>query len=259
MPSAVSRRMTSTRMLVRLADEWYHARASPSAGRESGAYFENYCATGSRSGAYDVAMAVGVKIKDSGYQGMSVAPIPTTAPPALSLPPPRSAWWCPLTPQAPTASPGPKPARGARAHRVVSNHYNAPNPRARPRREVSEAASGRAAAGSASSRRGGRRFGGGGHRRAREDAQQQTPISRSTATGNRSRRPERTPSRRWPRRRRTPTPRPGSPHRVTYGGHGRGARLLHPDRDGAHARPSASPSARHRLQGGARRHLRPRR
>ena len=49
---------------------------------------ENYCATGSEalrqaayavaSGAYDVAMAVGVeKVKDSGYQGLNAFPIPT--------------------------------------------------------------------------------------------------------------------------------------------------------------------------------------
>ena len=48
---------------------------------------ENYCATGSEalrqasyavaSGAYDLAMAVGVeKVKDSGYQGLNVFPIP---------------------------------------------------------------------------------------------------------------------------------------------------------------------------------------
>ena len=49
---------------------------------------ENYCATGSEalrqaayavaSGAYDMAMAVGVeKVKDSGYQGLNASPIPT--------------------------------------------------------------------------------------------------------------------------------------------------------------------------------------
>src|SRR4051812_42008896 len=48
---------------------------------------ENYCATGSEalrqaayavaSGAYDMALAVGVeKVKDSGYQGLNGAPIP---------------------------------------------------------------------------------------------------------------------------------------------------------------------------------------
>ena len=49
---------------------------------------ENFCATGSEalrgaayavaSGAYDIAMAIGVeKVKDSGYQGLNGAPIPT--------------------------------------------------------------------------------------------------------------------------------------------------------------------------------------
>src|SRR3954466_3795613 len=49
---------------------------------------ENYCATGSEalrqaayavaSGAYDIAMAVGVeKVKDSGYQGLNSSPAPT--------------------------------------------------------------------------------------------------------------------------------------------------------------------------------------
>src|SRR5260370_32555136 len=53
---------------------------------------ENYCATGSEalrqavyavaSGAYDVAMAVGVeKGKDSGYQGLNAFPIPNDGPP----------------------------------------------------------------------------------------------------------------------------------------------------------------------------------
>src|SRR5919112_5083644 len=66
---------------------------------------ENMCATGSEalrqacyavtSGAYDVAMAVGVeKVKDSGYQGLNAFPIPgdgtvgmndMTAPAAFSL------------------------------------------------------------------------------------------------------------------------------------------------------------------------------
>src|SRR2546423_4748134 len=51
-------------------------------------HVENFCATGSEalrnaayavaSGAYDVAMAVGVeKVKDSGYQGLNAFPIPT--------------------------------------------------------------------------------------------------------------------------------------------------------------------------------------
>src|ERR1700694_1515022 len=53
---------------------------------------ENMCATGSEalrqaayavaSGAYDVAMAVGVeKVKDSGYQGLNASPIPNDGTP----------------------------------------------------------------------------------------------------------------------------------------------------------------------------------
>src|ERR1700676_3286827 len=53
---------------------------------------ENMCATGSEalrqaayavaSGAYDVAMAVGVeKVKDSGYQGLNAFPIPSDGTP----------------------------------------------------------------------------------------------------------------------------------------------------------------------------------
>src|ERR1700682_1240186 len=53
---------------------------------------ENYCATGSEalrqaayavaSGAYDVAMAVGVeKVKDSGMQGLNASPIPNDGTP----------------------------------------------------------------------------------------------------------------------------------------------------------------------------------
>jgi acetyl-CoA C-acetyltransferase len=56
---------------------------------------ENFCASGSEalrqaayavsSGAYDVAMAIGVeKLKDSGYQGANAFPVPT----APSRPPP---------------------------------------------------------------------------------------------------------------------------------------------------------------------------
>ena len=51
--------------------------------------------------------------------------------------------------------------------------------------------------------------------------------------------------------------RAGGDHRSTGpAGHGRGARLLHPDRAGAHGGPGVR-RAGHRLEGGARRHLRP--
>jgi acetyl-CoA C-acetyltransferase len=111
---------------------------------------ENYCATGSEalrnasyavaSGAYDIAMAVGVeKIKDSGYQGMSAAPIPNdgtartlTAAAMFSMVVPAYAKRYGVTETE---------LREALAHIASKNHYNgARNPRAQFRREVSEAA-----------------------------------------------------------------------------------------------------------------------
>ncbi len=111
---------------------------------------ENYCATGSEalrnasyavaSGAYDIAMAVGVeKIKDSGYQGMSAAPIPNdgtartlTAAAMFSMVVPAYGKRYGVTDAE---------MREALAHIASKNHYNgARNPRAQFRREVSEAA-----------------------------------------------------------------------------------------------------------------------
>jgi acetyl-CoA C-acetyltransferase len=111
---------------------------------------ENYCATGSEalrnasyavaSGAYDIAMAVGVeKIKDSGYQGMSAAPIPNdgtartlTAAAMFSMVVPAYAKRYGVTETE---------LREALAHIASKNHYNgARNPRAQFRKEVSEAA-----------------------------------------------------------------------------------------------------------------------
>jgi acetyl-CoA C-acetyltransferase len=111
---------------------------------------ENYCATGSEalrnasyavaSGAYDIAMAIGVeKIKDSGYQGMSAAPIPNdgtartlTAAAMFSMVVPAYAKRYGVTEAE---------MREALAHIASKNHYNgARNPRAQFRREVSEAA-----------------------------------------------------------------------------------------------------------------------
>jgi acetyl-CoA C-acetyltransferase len=111
---------------------------------------ENYCATGSEalrgaayavaSGAYDIAMAVGVeKIKDSGYQGMSAAPIPNdgtqrtlTAAAMFSMVVPAYAKRYGVTETE---------LREALAHIASKNHYNgARNKRAQFRKEVSEAA-----------------------------------------------------------------------------------------------------------------------
>lgn len=108
---------------------------------------ENFCATGSEalrqaayavaSGAYDVAMAVGVeKVKDSGYQGLNAVPVPSdgttrtlTAAGSFSMVAPAYAekYGVPMDQLKRTLA------------RIASkNHYNgARNPRAQFRREMS--------------------------------------------------------------------------------------------------------------------------
>jgi acetyl-CoA C-acetyltransferase len=109
---------------------------------------ENMCATGSEalrqacyavtSGAYDVAMAIGVeKVKDSGYQGLNAFPIPgdgtartLTAAAMFSMVVPAYAerYGVDLA-----------ELKQALAHVAAKNHRNgARNPRAQFRREVSE-------------------------------------------------------------------------------------------------------------------------
>ena len=109
---------------------------------------ENYCATGSEalrqavyavaSGAYDVAMAIGVeKVKDSGYQGLNAFPIPgdgtartLTAAAMFSMVAPAYAERFDVDHAE---------LRRALAHIASKNHHNgARNPRAQFRREVSE-------------------------------------------------------------------------------------------------------------------------
>jgi acetyl-CoA C-acetyltransferase len=108
---------------------------------------ENYCASGSEalrqaayavaSGAYDVAMAIGVeKVKDSGYQGLNAFPIPNdgtsrtlTAAAMFSLVVPAYAdkWGV-----------DPDHLKRVLAHIASKNHFNgARNPRAQFRREMS--------------------------------------------------------------------------------------------------------------------------
>ncbi|MEY2455213.1 MAG: acetyl-CoA C-acetyltransferase [Acidimicrobiaceae bacterium] len=108
---------------------------------------ENYCATGSEalrqaayavaSGAYDVAMAVGVeKVKDSGYQGLNAFPIPNdgtsrtlTAAAMFSMVAPAYAnkYGVPMD-----------ELKGVLARIASKNHFNgARNPRAQFRREMS--------------------------------------------------------------------------------------------------------------------------
>ncbi len=108
---------------------------------------ENFCATGSEalrqaayavaSGAYDVAMAVGVeKVKDSGYQGLNAFPIPNdgttrtlTAAGSFSMVAPAYAakYGVPM-----------EDLKRTLARIASKNHYNgARNPRAQFRREMS--------------------------------------------------------------------------------------------------------------------------
>ncbi len=108
---------------------------------------ENYCASGSEalrnaayavaSGAYDVAMAIGVeKVKDSGYQGLNAIPIPgdgtqrtLTAAAMFSLVIPAYASRYGVSDE---------DMADALAHIASKNHANgAKNPRAQFRREMS--------------------------------------------------------------------------------------------------------------------------
>ncbi len=109
---------------------------------------ENYCASGSEalrnasyavaSGAYDIAMAIGVeKVKDSGYQGLNAFPIPSdgtgrtlTAAAMFSLVIPAYMHKYGV---------GADEMRDALAHIASRNHGNgARNPRAQFRREMSK-------------------------------------------------------------------------------------------------------------------------
>jgi acetyl-CoA C-acetyltransferase len=111
---------------------------------------ENYCATGSEalrqaayavaSGAYDVALAVGVeKVKDAGYQGLNAFPIPhdgtnrtLTAAAMFSMVVPA---------YADRYGVDGDELRRSLAHIAAKNHFNgARNPRAQFRREISEEA-----------------------------------------------------------------------------------------------------------------------
>ncbi|HEX4081357.1 MAG TPA: acetyl-CoA acetyltransferase [Acidimicrobiales bacterium] len=110
---------------------------------------ENYCATGSEalraaayavaSGAYDVAMAVGVeKVKDGGYQGLNASPVPGDGT-ARTL---TAAAMFSMVAPAYAAKYGVDDDVMADVLATISakNHYNgARNPRAQFRREVSKA------------------------------------------------------------------------------------------------------------------------
>jgi len=108
---------------------------------------ENYCATGSEalrqaayavaSGAYDVAMAIGVeKVKDSGYQGLNAFPIPNDGT-ARTLT--AAAMFSMVAPAyAEKYGVDETELRRVLARIASKNHYNgARNPRAQFRREMS--------------------------------------------------------------------------------------------------------------------------
>jgi acetyl-CoA C-acetyltransferase len=108
---------------------------------------ENYCATGSEalrqaayavaSGAYDVAMAVGVeKVKDSGYQGLNAFPIPTDGTNRTLTAAAMFSMVAPAYAQKYGVSTG--DLRTVLARIASKNHANgARNPRAQFRREMS--------------------------------------------------------------------------------------------------------------------------
>jgi acetyl-CoA C-acetyltransferase len=109
---------------------------------------ENYCATGSEalrqaayavaSGAYDVAMAVGVeKVKDGGYQGLNAFPIPNDGT-ARTLT--AAAMFSMVVPAyAERYGVDKDELRRALAHIAAKNHFNgARNERAQFRREITE-------------------------------------------------------------------------------------------------------------------------
>src|SRR5438105_5153014 len=111
-------------------------------------HVENYWATGSEalrgaayavaSGAYDIAMAVGVeKVKDGGYQGLAGAARPPTDGTERTLT--AAAMYSMVVPAyAKKFGVGQDELRDALAHIAAKNHYNgARNSRAQFRREVS--------------------------------------------------------------------------------------------------------------------------
>jgi acetyl-CoA C-acetyltransferase len=108
---------------------------------------ENFCATGSEalrqasyavaSGAYDVAMAVGVeKTKDSGYQGLNAMPVPTDGTQRTLT---AAAMFSMVAPAyAAKFGVDQTKLRESMAHVAWKNHHNgALNPRAQFRREMS--------------------------------------------------------------------------------------------------------------------------
>jgi acetyl-CoA C-acetyltransferase len=108
---------------------------------------ENYCATGSEalrqaayavaSGAYDVAMAIGVeKVKDSGYQGLNAFPVPNDGTARTLTAAAMFSMVAPAYAQRYGVDEG--QVKEVLARIASKNHHNgARNPRAQFRREVS--------------------------------------------------------------------------------------------------------------------------
>ena len=156
---------------------------------------ENFCATGSEalrqaayavaSGAYDVAMAIGVeKTKDGGYQGLNAVPAAERRHAAARSPRRRCSRWSRPPTRAKYGVDADK-MREAMAHVAWKNHYNgARNPRAQFRREVSMETICNVAEGGRRPRRvrlrGRRRRLGRRDRRARRRRATSTPTSRSS-------------------------------------------------------------------------------
>src|SRR5215469_8807824 len=109
---------------------------------------ENFCATGSEalrqaayavaSGAYDLAMAVGVeKVKDSGYQGLNAFPVPNDGTPRTLT---AAAMFSMVAPAyAKRYGVDDAELKDVLARIAWKNHYNgARNPRAQFRKEMSK-------------------------------------------------------------------------------------------------------------------------
>ena len=245
-------------------------------------HVENFCATGSEafrnacyavaSGAYDVAMAIGVeKLKDSGFSGLVVVE-PGRRRHAARRPRPR-----PRSASSPRPTPRSTASTPAEMKEVLTriawkNHRNgALNPRAQFRKEVAEGDDRLQPARRRPARHlrllgRQRRLGGGDHRAGRgRPPLHRPPAVREGAVvhrrpGRRSDRPElRLHDVHRGRAQRRGRLRPGR-HRRPPGraGDGRGARLLHADRAGADGGPRLR-RAGLRLEGGAGRDVRPRR
>ena len=242
---------------------------------------ENYCTTGSEalraaayavaSGAYDVAMAVGAeKVKDSGYQGLNAFPIPNDGT-ARTLT--AAAMFSMVAPAyGKKYGVGEDELTEVLARISWKNHRNGARQPPGPvpqgglhRNHLRLTAGGRAPRGVRLRRRG--RRGGRGHRgpgRGRPPLHGQAPLHQGPVVLGRQRLGPHRPrvrlhlvSRVRPGRR--GRLRPGRNHRSPPpAGHGRGARLLHPHRAGADGGPRLR-RAGHGVEGGAGRHLRPRR